>query len=298
VFARKVIPVYAIPTPRPGARSDTVIGQTRTYRIRPGDTLFDVARYHDLGFNEIADANPGVDAWVPKVGTTIVLPTAWVLPCCTYQGLVVNIPEMRLYLYRPKPGDPSGTVVHTYPVGLGRADRRTPRGTFTVRGKTVNPRWNIPESIRREHIAERGDARTFIAGGAADNPLGRYRIELSVPLYSIHGTDVPWGVGMQVSHGCVRLYPEDIERAFPLVDAGMPVKFVYQPVKVGRRGRDTFFEAHADIYRLERSLWQSARAAFARQGLGGRIDRARLGSILDRPLGLPVRVPARTAAAS
>src|SRR5206468_3361264 len=119
---------------------------------------------------------------------------------------------MRLFYYRHSPGDPHTTIVYTYPVGLGRDDWRTPSGKFRIRGKTVNPQWNIPESIRQEHIKERGDPRKFIPGGDPENPLGKYRMELTLPLYGIHGTDIPWGVGMQVSHGCVRLYPEDLER--------------------------------------------------------------------------------------
>ena len=107
------------------------------------------------------------------------------------------------------------TLVQTYPVGLGRDDWQTPSGRFKVIGKTVNPQWNIPESIRQEHITERDDYRTFIPGGAPDNPLGKYRLEFTLPAYRIHVTDIPWGFGMQVSHGCVRLYPEDIEHLFP-----------------------------------------------------------------------------------
>src|SRR5262249_31768549 len=156
------------------------------------DTLLDVARYYDLGWNEIVEANPGVDPWIPPVGTAVVLPTEWVLPCCRYEGIVLNIPEMRLFFYRRPAGDPHTLLVDTHPVGLGRTDRPTPRGHFQVRGKTVNPRWNIPASIREEHIRERGDARTTIAGGDPDNPLGKYRIELSIPNYTIHGTNVPW----------------------------------------------------------------------------------------------------------
>src|SRR5204863_8654735 len=140
-------------------------------------------RYYDLGYNEIVDANPGVDPWVPPVGTTIVLPTEWILPCCSYEGLVVNITEMRLYLYRRTPGDARTLIVDTLPVGLGRDDRRTPRGRFTVRGKTVNPTWIIPQSIRAEHIEETGDTRTKIPGGDPDNPLGKYRLELTLPRY-------------------------------------------------------------------------------------------------------------------
>jgi L,D-transpeptidase ErfK/SrfK len=291
LFERKVIPSYAITTPRKGEPpTDTVIGQVRVYRIRKGDTLIDLARYYDIGYNEIVDANPGIDPWLPPPGATILLPTEWVLPCCTYEGLVVNIPEMRLYFYRRSPDDPLTTLVYTYPVGLGRDDWRTPNGKFRIRGKTVNPQWNIPESIRQEHIADRGDARTFIPGGDPDNPLGRYRIELTLPMYGIHGTNIPWGVGMQVSHGCVRLYPEDIERLFPLVPTGVPGEFTYQPVKVGRRAGGVYVESHQDIYGYAPAPYSAALAAVARAGLSGQVDEELLLVALEDPGGMPVRV--------
>jgi lipoprotein-anchoring transpeptidase ErfK/SrfK len=207
-YARKTIPTHRFRLPRAGEASDTtVIGAARRHRIRAGETLLDIARWYDLGYNEIVEANPGVDPFLPPVGEEILVPTEWVLPCCTYEGIVVNIPEMRLFYFRPSRDDPQTVVVHTYPVGLGRDDRRTPRGRFKVRGKTVNPRWDVPESIRREHIKDHGDARRSIPGGAPDNPLGKYRLQLTRRLYGIHGTDIPWGIGMQVTHGCVRLYP-------------------------------------------------------------------------------------------
>jgi L,D-transpeptidase ErfK/SrfK len=290
-FARKQIPAYSIQTPVKGEPpTDTVVGEVRAYRIRKGDTLIDLARYYDLGWNEIVDANPGIDPWVPPVGAVIMLPTEWVLPCCAYEGVVVNIPEMRLFFYTRSAQDPRTTIVHTYPVGLGRDDWRTPSGKFKIRGKTVNPQWNIPESIRKEHINERGDPRTFIAGGDPENPLGRYRIELTLPMYGIHGTDIPWGVGMQVSHGCVRLYPEDIERLFPMVPIGAPGQFAYEPVKVGVRAGVVYVESHRDIYGYAPALYREATGAIERARLGARVDARMLEDALDDTSGLPMRV--------
>jgi len=290
VFMKKAIPAYSIRTPSKGTPVDTVIGQVRTYRIRKGDTLLDVARYFDLGWNEIIDANPYIDPWVPPAGSTILLPTEWVLPCCSYDGVVVNIPEMRLFFYQRSKQDPGTTVVYTYPVGLGRDDWRTPTGKFKIRGKTLNPQWNIPESIRKEHIAERGDSRTFIAGGDPENPLGRHRIELTLPMYGIHGTNIPWGVGMQVSHGCVRLYPEDIERLFPLVPVGAPGEFTYQPAKAGVRDGAVYLEAHSDIYGHAPAPYREAIAALTRAGLADRVDEATLVRALQDQGGMPIRL--------
>jgi L,D-transpeptidase ErfK/SrfK len=279
-FARKPFEVFHVATQADGTPIDTVIGDVRLYRIRKGDTLIDLARYYDLGYNEIVEANPGIDPWVPPVGATILLPTQYVLPCCTYVGIVVNIPEMRLFYYQHLKGSPTMTI-HTFPVGLGRDDWPTPRAKFRIRGKTVNPTWVIPESIREEHIRERNDPRKLIPGGAPDNPLGKYRLELTLPLYGIHGTDIPWGVGMQVSHGCVRLYPEDIERLFPLVPVGTPGEFTYQTVKVGARGGTVFVEMHDDIYGQTPARYHEALEAIQRRGLAPRVDEARLLSALE-----------------
>lgn len=268
-FFAKDIPSYVIPTPAPGS-VPPVIGEVQLYRIRKGDTLMDVARLFSLGYNEIVHANPDMDPWVPPVGATILLPTEWILPCCTYEGVLVNIPEMRLFYYRPQ-GDGT-TVVHTFPVGLGRDDWRTPQGKFRISGKTVNPTWNIPESIREEHIRERGDYRTSIPGGDPDNPLGKYRFELTLPMYRIHGTNIPWGVGMQVSHGCVRLYPEDIEHLFPLVPVGTPGEFLYQTVKVGERDGTVYAEVHEDIYGHSPALFRESWSLVQQLGLTDRVD--------------------------
>src|SRR2546428_3313738 len=132
-FGRKSIPAYSIPTPERGAPpAETVIGQVRPYRIHKGDTLIDLARYYDLGYNEIVDANPGIDPWVPPAGATILLPTQWVLPCCTYDGILANIPEMRLFFYRRAAGDPHTPNVYTYPLRLRRHHRRTPSGEVKI----------------------------------------------------------------------------------------------------------------------------------------------------------------------
>src|SRR5207247_6355260 len=141
---------------RGGQPAESVIGQVRPYRIRKGDTLIDLARYYDLGYNEIVDANPAIDPWVPPAGATILLPTQWVLPCCTYEGIVLNIPEMRLFYFRPDPRDPNTTLIETFPVGLGRLDWRTPRGRYHVEAKTGDPAWYVPARIRAEPPRARG----------------------------------------------------------------------------------------------------------------------------------------------
>lgn len=262
---------------------ETVIGGLATYVVQEGDTLLDVGRHFDLGYNEMTSANPGVDPWMPSPDEVLVIPTEFVLPESRRQGVIVNIPEMRLYHYQ-------GSVVVTYPVGLGRDDWRTPEGTFKIRGKTENPTWVIPESIRAEHIRERNDPRTSIAGGDPENPLGPYRLELTLPLYALHGSNMPWGVGMQVSHGCIRLYNEDIAVLFREVQVGSPGEFLYQPIKVGTRAGQIFVEVHPDIYALRGNLEDEADQILARNGWTDRIDRGRLLRALKDQSGLPTLI--------
>jgi len=286
-YAKKPLASWTIPTPKPGAPTDTVVGEVRTHTVRERETLLDLARYYDLGFEELQEANPGVDPWVPPPGSVIVVPTRFVLPCCTYDGMVVNVPEMRMYYYRPGK-QPGTTIVQTFPLGLGRNEFPTPTGVFHIKGKTVNPGWGVPEKIRLEHLRERGDGRSFIKGGDPDNPLGKYRFELDRSLYRIHGTNFPWGIGRQVSHGCAQLYPEDMAHLFPQVPVGTRVEFVYQTVKVGRDSGDTVVETHRDIYKKRGRTLEQARTTLKKEGLPA--DDVRLQQAVSTPDGVPREV--------
>ena len=266
-----------------GDAAPSVVGALETYVVQEGDTLLDVGRHFDLGYNEMTSANPGVDPWMPSPNEVLVIPNEFILPDARPVGVIVNIPEMRLYYFH------DGILV-TYPVGLGRDDWRTPEGSFRIRGKTENPTWVIPESIRAEHIRERNDPRTFIAGGDPENPLGLFRLELTLPLYALHGSNMPWGVGMQVSHGCIRLYNEDIAVLFRDVRVGTPGAFLYQPVKIGSRDGEIYAEVHPDIYSLRGNLEEEANRILARKGWSERVDRARLQRAVRDQTGLPISI--------
>jgi len=281
---------YVVVLSRDPAVADTMMGSIRTYVPVRGDTFLDLARFYGLGYNELEQANPGIDPWIPGIkAKSVMLPTAWVLPQVSPEGVVVNIPEMRLYYFHKRAAT-GPQLVTTYPVGLGRDEWRTPKGKFKVRGKTVNPTWVIPESIRAEHIRERGDYRTMIPGGASDNPLGKYRLELTMPGYRIHGTDIPWGVGMQVSHGCVRLYPEDIEALYPLIPVGTPGEFIYQTVKIGARDGRIYAEVSPDIYNLVPDMQAEARSIADQLGWSNYIDAAKLQAAVEAKNGIPTDI--------
>lgn len=303
-------PLYAYPLPH---GRDNIIGNLITYQIHKGDTLLDVGRWFGLTQKEISDANDHLDWWSPPAGKEVVLPGEHILPDSPRVGIVLNIPEMRLYYYYPSPlyrpagkgkirpiGSTGGkgskhpgvvpNVVYTFPVGLGRFDWKTPIGDFTVRGKTKDPTWVVPDDIYKEHLERDGEADHVVEGGDPDNPLGHYRIELTLPEYALHGTNVPWGVGMEVSHGCVRLYPEDIERLFNKVKIGTPGMFVYQPVKFGWRGDSLYVEVHDDLYGVYPGLWAHAVSEVKRLGLWDQVDFEKLKSAVVNKTGVPTYV--------
>jgi L,D-transpeptidase ErfK/SrfK len=222
-----------------------LVGENRRVAARHEDTLLDIARRFDLGQDEIVLANDAVDRWLPKEGTEVLLPTRYILPDAERKGLVLNVAEMRLYYFPPSvPGEPD--VVQTYPVSVGRMDWSTPQGTTKVVAKTRNPDWHPPESIRKEAEA-RGDPLPEVIPSGPNNPLGNYALRLGLPGYLIHSTNKPYGVGMRVTHGCLRMYPEDIEQLFPGVAVGTPVQIVNQPVKLGWLADTLFVEIHPPL---------------------------------------------------
>ncbi|MGK0298783.1 MAG: L,D-transpeptidase ErfK/SrfK [Gammaproteobacteria bacterium] len=205
-------------------------------------TLPDIAREHDLGYHEIKRANPNVDTWLPGENQKIVLPNQYVLPFVPHEGIVVNIPEMRLY-YFPKSKDGAAQQVITYPIGIGREGWATPYVSTKIIQKKKNPSWYPPDSIRK-HYAEEGTILPKIVEAGPDNPLGEFAMRLGLPAYLIHGTNRPYGVGMRVSSGCIRLYPEDIESLFGMVSLNTKVRIVNQPYKIGIQGESIYLEAN------------------------------------------------------
>ncbi len=221
---------------------DSMVGVMETVQARHEDTLPDIARANGLGFREIKLANPGVDTWLPGQGTEIMLPTRYVLPGAPKVGIVLNIPEMRLYYYPPQDTGQASEVI-THPIGVGRQGWATPYLDTRIIQKKTRPSWYPPESIRKEH-AEMGDPLPRRVPPGPKNPLGNYMMRLGMPEYIIHGTNKPFGIGMRVSHGCIRLYPENIKSLYQQVTLNTPVRIVNQPYKVGRLEDKIYLEAH------------------------------------------------------
>ena len=211
-----------------------IIGEVGYYTTAYEDTLPAIARRFDLGFVELVAANQGVDSWLPGAGVRLTLPTAHIPPATGPWGIVINLAEQRLY-YFPRDGGPP----RTHPIGPGRASCETPLGETKVIGKRKNPSWTPPASIR----AERPGLPAVVPPGPA-NPLGSYAIYLDWPGYVIHGTNKPLGIGRRVSHGCIRLYPEDIASLFPHVAVGTPIRIIDQAVKFAWIEGELFLEVH------------------------------------------------------
>ncbi len=230
--------------PAPGSDA---IGETITTETEAKDTLLDVARRYGLGYEEITNANPGVDPWLPGAGTVVVVPKQRLLPRAPHSGIVINLPEHRLYWYPPAPAG-QAAVVWSFPVSIGKMDWNTPLGRTTIVSKAKDAPWIPPKSVREEH-AKRGDPLPAVVPGGADNPMGRYKMALGIPggAYLIHGTNRPAGIGMQVTHGCMRLYPEDIEMLYGMVTVGTQVTIVNQPYKWGWVDGELLIEVHPPL---------------------------------------------------
>jgi L,D-transpeptidase ErfK/SrfK len=293
-------PLYAYPLSH---GRDDIIGNLITYKIRSGDTLLDVGRWFGLTATEVSAANNHLDWWAPPVGKSIILPDEHILPAGPRTGIVVNVPELRLYYYYPSSRrsrrgkelvhatHTEARVVYTFPVGLGRYDWRTPLGkVFRVTAKEHNPSWVVPKDIYAEHMERDGYAEHMIPGGDPDNPEGHWRLDLNLPEYAIHGTNNPWGVGMEVSHGCIRLFPEDIDRLWHLVPVGTTGHIVYQPIKFGWRGDALYVEVHPDIYNRYPGLWAHAVMMVRQLRLQSDIDYLKLQKAVEAKSGVPTYV--------
>jgi L,D-transpeptidase ErfK/SrfK len=265
----------------------SVFGFTRKYKIKDdGETLISLAITYDLGYNEVVDANPGIDPWYPGKGLTILLPTSWILPDVDdlsikkgKQYIVINLAELRLYLLK---NEDVGLRVITFPIGIGREGLETPTGNYRIISKLKDPAWYIPESIRNEY-----PELPEVVPPGPENPLGRYALKLSMPEYLIHGTNKPLGVGRRVSHGCIRMYPEDIERLYSLVGIGDEVIIIYQPVKIGHKKGRPYIEVHKDYYGSS-DQFENAVELLRKRNLLHVVDTDILNRAVNERLGVPV----------
>lgn len=287
LMAQESSPRGVYPFPKAG----DLIGDEQTVEASAEDTLIDIGLRNGIGYNSITQANPDILVWLPGEGTEVVLPTRYILPPGPREGIVVNIAELRLYYYPPvKKGETPR--VETYPIGIGRLDWKTPLGKTQITARVENPAWYPPQSVIQE-AAERGVDMPRVVPPGPDNPLGDYAMILGIPGYLIHGTNRPQGVGMRVSHGCIRMIPEDIENLIYRVPVGTTVRLINEPFKLGWTPEGTL---QAQTYpvpettpqelskRIEKAFEAATQAANERKFL---VDYARLQEMVENSNGLP-----------
>lgn len=233
-------PVVALELPLPPPGED-IVGQVQVIKAKYEDTFADLGTTYDLGYSEMVSANPGVDAWLPGAGTQIVLPTRFILPAGPREGIVINLAEYRLY-YFPKGRD----VVYTYPLGIGREGWGSPISRTSIVGKVPNPTWTPPASVKAEHAAS-GDPLPNVVPAGPDNPLGPFKFVLGLPGYLIHGSNKNFGIGTRTSHGCFRMYNNNVMELAGMVPVGTPVRIINDAYKFGMSGGKVYLEAHTPL---------------------------------------------------
>jgi len=264
-------------------KSDKVLGESITYEMKSGESLIEIARKFDLGYNEIADANPSLDPFVPGTGASVKIPTAWILPDTGLdKGIVINLAELRLYYFYRVAGL---MFIRTHPIGVGSEGHDTPVGEYRIIEKIEHPSWHVPQSIKREkpYLPD-------VVPPGPNNPLGSHAMRLSLPTILIHGTDKPWGLGRLVSHGCIRLYPEDIPTLFMSVPIGTRVSIIRQAVKAGTKDGRVYIEVHRDSSKPDVDYFEEAVRLLTHKNLIGRIDTEKLYSAVQEMKGMPVDI--------
>ena len=244
------------------------------------DTVLDVAYRNRVGFDRIVRLNPGINVWIPDPGSVIRLPTEHILPDPPWKGLVINVPEMQLYDFTRKGEEPE-----VFAIAIGDAIDPSLVGQFKIGAKRVNPAWHVPKSI----LAERPDLPAVVPPGP-DNPLGPYWMTIGSTSYGIHGSNNEWSIGREATHGCIRLYNDQIERLFQRTKPGTPIRLIYETVKVGRRDRSIYVESHPDVYGRDPERETRVFERLAAAGLLDYVDTAAIRRAIAGALGIPVRV--------
>jgi len=233
--------VYGISFPLPFKNED-IVGKIRTVYSKEGDTFADIAERYDLGYLQLVAANPYLNPWVLKAGSEIILPRHFILPPGAREGVVINLAEYRMYVYPKK-----GGRVYTYPLGIGREGWESPIADTIIKRIEDNPSWYPPQSIIDEHLAEYGEQLPRVVGPGPDNPLGPVKLTLGLPGYLIHGSNKEFGVGMRVSHGCFRMFNNNVTELADLIAAGTKVRIIKERFKLGRDNNKLYLEIHPPL---------------------------------------------------
>lgn len=221
-------PVYAQSyiLPEPNSR---LIGERIQHKVEVGDYFHSISQEYNIGLIALMASNPHVDPFLPLPGTILEIPTYMLLPDIEHKGIVINLPELRLYYFPPK-----SNKVHVFPVGIGREGRQTPKMNSFIKTKIKDPTWTPTEKTRAEYLKKYKTVLPKIVEAGEHNPLGRFALQLAYGKsnYLIHGTNQNFGIGMRISAGCIRMNPADIEWLFNNVEVNEPVKIINKPIKL------------------------------------------------------------------
>ncbi|HKT71539.1 MAG TPA: L,D-transpeptidase family protein [Steroidobacteraceae bacterium] len=296
-------PAAAVPTETQRfelAPDQDVVGVVQVTTTTKDDTLTDIARRFNVGYEEILRANPKVDPWLPGADKDIVIPTQFILPNAPHEGIVINIAAMRLFYFpKHKPNEPQEVITH--PIGIGKVGWATPEGVTHIVRRQKDPTWTVPVSVLKEHH-ENGEDLDRVIGPGPDNPLGRHAFYLEWPSYLIHGTNKPAGVGLRSSHGCIRLFPEDIAQLFEMVPVGTQVRVVNQPFVFGWRDGQLYMQAF-DVLEDDPRDWKKAQKKLLTKSLAATLQKQLkshneqvnwdlVGRLSHEPRGVPVAISA------
>ncbi len=257
-----------------------VAGCAENYQVEKGNSLVHLAQERGIKWTALARRNHLKPPYRMKTGMILKIDTTHIVPDELTDGLLINLPELDLYYFK------DGTYQRRYTLAIGKPSWPTPTGNYKIIDKRRNPTWNVPESIQEEMWDEGLEVVEKVPPGPK-NPLGKFFMLTSAEGVGIHATNRPWSVGHYASHGCIRMLPDEIEKLFPEVHVGTPVKIIYQPVKMAltAQGR-IFLEAHPDIYQKKLDYMAMVKDLAQKNQLEDRIDWDRVPKILKAKEGI------------
>jgi len=271
-----------------GDTNKRLIGTPIIHKVVKGDYFQKLAEQYNVGFLALLAANPEQDPFLLKVGSAVVIPNQMLLPFITRKGIVINLPELRLYYFSP-----DENKVHVFPVGIGREGLSTPLTNSYIGDKRENPTWRPTQEMQARHFAEHGEylAKEFPAG--PNNPFGKYALRLGTSEYLIHGSNKRFGIGMRASSGCVRMYDDDIKWLFDNVPINTKVRVVNQPIKMSfENGDKQLIEIHQPLTEGETSTGKVIVTKALQRFVGPNQESwQQLLPVIENPHGLVVELP-------
>lgn len=270
-----------------------VSGEEVVHAVAPGETLGHIARRFGVKLQLATIMNKLSDPHRLRLGQRLRLSNRRIVPSNSPDGITINVADLTLYWVR------EGVVMAAFPVGVGRSTWETPPGHYTIVGRRRDPIWHVPRSIQME-MKEKGEPVKKKVPAGADNPLGKYWLQLSASGYGIHGTNAPWTVGKYTTHGCVRLRPDDIEWLFNRVPNDTTVDIIDEPIKVARLEGDTVvLEAHMSSVRHQEDINAIVEERLQPSGIADLVDLDAATQVLRNAWGVAIDVskknPARLA---